>query len=83
MGLSIPKISEEEKPVRESSKSLLSKFDEIRKMLYKKVISIRKSSTRTKFSLEGWNKTNGGIDDADRITLGELYYSAESVFEFA
>jgi len=53
-------------------------------MLYKKAIRSSKSSTRnrTKFSLEGWNKTDGGIDDADRMTLGELYYNAESVFEF-
>ena len=86
VGVSIPKISKEEKePARESSKSsLVSKFDEIRQMLYKKAISTssKSSTNRTKFSLEGWNETNGGLDDADRITLGELYYNAESVFEF-
>jgi len=59
-------------------------FDKIHQILYKKAISPPSPllSNRTKFTLEGWKRGTGGLDDADRKTLGDLYYGANSVFEY-
>ena len=59
-----------------------NKFDEIRQMLYKEAIKPKNSGHRSKFSLEGWTKGSGGLVDADRMTLGDLYLNATSVFEY-
>jgi hypothetical protein len=60
-----------------------SKFDDIRQILYKEAIKpVGSSASRSKFSLEGWNRGSGGLDDADRVTLGDLYLNAQSVFEY-
>jgi len=59
-----------------------NKFDEIRQMLYKEAIKPENSGNRSKFSLEGWTKGTGGLDDADRMALGDLYLNAKSVFEY-
>ena len=59
-----------------------NKFDEIRQMLYKEAIKPKNSGHRSKFSLEGWTKGSGGLVDVDRMTLGDLYLNAKSVFEY-
>jgi hypothetical protein len=60
-----------------------SKFDDIRQILYKEAIKpVGSSASRSKFTLEGWNRGSGGLDDADRVTLGDLYLNAQSVFEY-
>ena len=60
-----------------------SKFDDIRQMLYKEAIKpVGSSANRSEFTLEGWNRGSGGLDDADRVTLGDLYLNAQSVFEY-
>lgn len=56
-------------------------FDIIRKALYSNA-SQETYIGRKRFTLEGWNFGNGGLDDNDRMALGELYYNATSVFEF-
>ncbi len=56
-------------------------FDVISRSAYDKAI-VKDKSSRKKFSLNGWERGSGGLDDADRKTLGKLYYEAESVFEF-
>ena len=54
-----------------------SKFDDIRQMLYKEAIKpVGSSANRSEFNLEGWNWGSGGLDDADLVTLGELYLNA-------
>jgi len=57
-------------------------FDEIRQIVYKEAIAPPSSQQRNKFSLEGWERGTGGLDDEDRLTLGDLYYNAGSVFEY-
>ena len=57
-------------------------FDEIRQIVYKEAIAPRPHQQRNKFTLEGWERGTGGLDDADRLTLGDLYYNANSVFEY-
>lgn len=38
---------------------------------------------RQKFNLTNWTKqTSGGLRDPDRLLLGDIYYKAQSVFEF-
>ena len=69
-------------PASESSASpSSSKFDIIKETLYKKASQPAKN-TRKKFTLEGWERGTGGLDDDDRLVLGELYYNAASVFEY-
>eukprot|EP00557_Chaetoceros_sp_GSL56_P003055 CAMPEP_0176491812 /NCGR_PEP_ID=MMETSP0200_2-20121128/8635_1 /TAXON_ID=947934 /ORGANISM="Chaetoceros sp., Strain GSL56" /LENGTH=299 /DNA_ID=CAMNT_0017889273 /DNA_START=119 /DNA_END=1015 /DNA_ORIENTATION=+ len=59
-----------------------SKFDIIKQTLYKEASNIAKT-TRKKITLEeGWKRGTGGLDDTDRMVLGELYYNATSVFEY-
>jgi hypothetical protein len=57
-------------------------FDEIRQIIYKEAIRPPLLNNRKKFTLEGWRRGNGGLDDTDRKVLGDLYYSAGSVFEY-
>ena len=63
-----------------------SKFDLISKQLYEKSIATTtatSASNRKPFVLDSnWERGTGGLDDADRKTIGELYYKASSVFEF-
>lgn len=70
-----PTKSENEEPP-------MAQFDSIRKMLYKEAIRPASSLSRSKFSLEGWTKGTGGLEDADRLALGDLYLNAQSVFEY-
>lgn len=57
-------------------------FDQAQDMLYTKAVKPVLNSDRKKFTLQGWNGDNGGLQDNDRLLLGELYYNAQSVFEF-
>jgi len=62
-----------------------SKFDDIAKDLYHKAIISTSNSNkqaRVPFTLEGWERGTGGLDDQDRLALGALYFQATSVFEF-
>jgi len=61
--------------------SKLSHFDIIQKRTYKKAIELA-DTTRTRFTLDGWKRGSGGLDDADRRVLGDLYFNANSVFEY-
>jgi hypothetical protein len=36
----------------------------------------------TSSTLKSWRKTHGGLKDSDRLLLGEIAYSANSIFEF-
>lgn len=60
------------------------KFDSISHKLFRDAVSTSgENGKRKKFVLdENWERGDGGLDDADRRTLGELYYNASSVFEF-
>lgn len=66
----------------DAANSTKTAFDEIHQIVYKEAISPPHLSNRNKFSLEGWKRGTGGLDDADRKALGDLYYSASSVFEY-
>jgi hypothetical protein len=68
-------------PASEPSPPSLSKFDVIKETLYKEASKAAKN-TRKKFTLDGWERGTGGLDDDDRLVLGELYYNATSVFEY-
>jgi len=59
----------------------MTAFDEFRQIVYKEAIKPHLIN-RNKFSLEGWKRVTGGLDDADRKASGDLYYSASSVFEY-
>jgi hypothetical protein len=67
-----------------SSISAQSKFDIISHDTFQKEIATKKSnSPRKPFVLgSNWERSTGGLDDADRKTIGDLYYKASSVFEF-
>jgi hypothetical protein len=56
-------------------------FDTIQERLYK-TASTHVDKDRKEFTLSSWNRGSGGLDDSDRMLLGELYYNANSVFEF-
>ena len=60
----------------------MSKFDVIAQEMYTEASKPTSSKKRTRFSLEKWHRGTGGLTDEDRLTLGELYYKADSVFEF-
>ena len=60
----------------------MSKFDLIAQEMYTEAVKPPSSQERTRFSLEKWQRGTGGLTDEDRLTLGELYYKADSVFEF-
>jgi len=60
-----------------------SKFDFVSKQLYEKAIAPVNGDNRNRFVLDdNWKRGNGGLDDDDRKTIGNLYYKASSVFEF-
>ena len=61
--------------------SKISHFDIIQKRTYKKAIELA-DTTRTRFTLDGWKRGSGGLDDDDRRVLGDLYFNANSVFEY-
>jgi len=67
-----------------SSISAQSKFDTISHETFQKAVATKKSdSPRKPFVLDSnWERGGGGLDDADRQTIGDLYYKASSVFEF-
>ena len=56
-------------------------FEKIEGITYDKAIKTTQV-IRLPFSLENWQKGNGGLDETDRNLLGELYFNATSVFEF-
>lgn len=61
------------------------KFDVIQQTLYKeasKVAKVKRQQFTQSTLDEGWNRGTGGLDDDDRLVLGELYYNATSVFEY-
>ena len=58
-----------------------NKFDEIANQIYKEA-NTEKMMKRSDFTLDGWERGTGGLDDADRLTIGKLYKEANSVFEF-
>ena len=66
--------------------SFEAKFDEIRTIKYEDATYIDNSTTtptRARYSLDqGWERGSGGLDDADRQTILDLYYNATSVFEW-
>jgi hypothetical protein len=65
-----------------SARPSLTKFDVIRQTLYNTASNVVKTK-RQKFILdEEWVRGTGGLDDNDRLVLGELYYNATSVFEY-
>jgi hypothetical protein len=58
------------------------KFDEIQHRLYDKA-SKPANVARKPFVLDdSWVRGTGGLVDDDRVALGELYFNANSVFEF-
>ena len=57
-------------------------FDQAQDILYTKAVKPVINSERKNFTLEGWERGSGGLQDSDRLLLGELYYNAQSVFEF-
>ena len=67
-----------------SSISAQSKFDIISHETFQKAVATNMSnSPRKPFVLDSnWEREGGGLDDADRQTIGDLYYKASSVFEF-
>jgi len=62
----------------------LHKFDDITSKLFRKATEFASDAKeRNKFSLDkSWKRGTGGLDDEDRKTLGELYFNANSVFEY-
>lgn len=65
-----------------SDGAVVSQFDIIAKTLYDQATRPKIVEERQRFSLEGWSRGSGGLDDQDRLALGELYFHANSVFEF-
>ena len=64
-------------------KERISMFDNISMEMYKLASGARvPQHNRHKFTLNGWERGTGGLDDADRELLGEIYRNATSVFEF-
>ena len=59
-----------------------SKFDNISMGMYKRATQIEAHSNRKNFTLMGWERGSGGLDDDDRELLGKIYLNATSVFEF-
>jgi len=59
-------------------------FTQVKSLLYQLASNPEHSrAARTSFVLnETWPRANGGLTDEDRKTLGELYFHAESVFEY-
>jgi len=59
-------------------------FHQASRVAYQYAIQLPNSTLpRRKFDLASWQqKTSGGLKDDDRQLLGELYYHADSVFEF-
>jgi hypothetical protein len=56
-------------------------FDKVLEILYKRATTPVETG-RKQFTLDGWKRGTGGLDDDDRILLGKLYYNANSVFEY-
>lgn len=56
-------------------------FDEVQNNLYTNAITPVEMS-RKRYSLQGWERGTGGLIDEDRLLLGDLYFLANSVFEF-
>lgn len=82
---SFDKSSEEKKEQNVLPSPQESKFDDISKSLYNKAIISTSNSNkqaRVPFTLKGWERGTGGLDDQDRLALGALYFNATSVFEF-
>lgn len=89
---------EEEGEGEEQEKKPKHMFDVMQEKLYKAAISTGKDDSTTTesnrnntpnlrqerptFTLEGWERGTGGLLDADRMILAELYTNANSVFEF-
>ena len=66
-----------------------SGFDILQKKLYTDATSfnnnnnVNKTTARKKFHLDSsWKRSSGGLNDQDRIALGNLYYNITSLFEF-
>lgn len=74
--------------VHSKSSTSNSVFDVISASLYEEAVQPAprpvdtRLSRRRNFTLDGWERGTGGLDDDDRLALGSLYLNAESVFEF-
>lgn len=44
-------------------------FDELAQQIYEGAIDFAKDRKRNTFTLDGWKRGTGGLDDADRLTL--------------
>ena len=79
-----PSLSLSMKERREISDRLekTNKFDAIANQIYKEANVAPEELKRSNFTLDGWERGTGGLDDADRLTIGKLYKEANSVFEF-
>ena len=61
----------------------LSMFDKIEQITFKKTWEPNGKHIRKPFVLDAsWKRKNGGLSDVDRQVLGNLYFKANSVFEF-
>jgi len=60
-------------------------FNKVQEMLYNRAIQFpggEQAPVRQPFTLDGWDRGSGGLDDDDRKLLGEIYFKANSVFEY-
>jgi len=57
-------------------------FDKVSETLYKRATIPALETGRKHFTLDGWTRGTGGLNDDDRILLGELYFKANSIFEY-
>lgn len=64
----------------------IHKFEDMQSYFYRQAIAINLTlqNSRVPFELKAsnWKRGTGGLDDADRRTLFDLYYKANSVFEW-
>jgi len=82
--------NDEAKDNDEDKTNAMFQFDNIQKILYEQATSTSaeqdkdtNNTERTKFVLyESWDRGTGGLNDADRNLLGNLYFNADSIFEY-
>lgn len=69
--------------INQSTPSSLSLFDKMHKELHKRAALPNHSAERKKYELGvSIPRGSGGLMDSDRELLAEIYYNADSVFEF-
>jgi len=78
-----PLIKSVSAALKSTGSNATSKFDELTQIVYEKAIAPAKIERKPfKLKEDNWERGNGGLDDADRQTLFDLYYNASSVFEW-